>query len=366
MPTRFCSEYGVESFPARETLESFIQSPQDMRLLSPVMLTHQKCRSGNVKMRYYILSKFREPRDFSDFCVLSQIMQAEAMRHAADFWRCNMGRCNGSLYWQYNDCWPTASWAGMDYYGRPKALQYRARHFNAPQSAIALLGKRPWKSKAPLFVINETPLTALYTVRWQVLSLGGGVLLENENAIAVPAAASTPVCDLFEQIRLAAGGNTPNPRDCAIRLELTDASGQTLHTQYYLPVSEKKARLLSPEIRVTDISESGGRAYFTLAAKRYARFVWLSFKSSGASDDVAGTEFTDNFFDIPGGESITVSARLPQGKSAEALAQRLVIRSAADIPYIGNPLRDNLVRMKILLDPKTHLFKPYPQREREV
>jgi beta-mannosidase len=33
----------------------------------------------------------------------------------------------GSLYWQINDCWPTMSWASVDYFGRWKALHYAVR-----------------------------------------------------------------------------------------------------------------------------------------------------------------------------------------------------------------------------------------------
>ena len=33
----------------------------------------------------------------------------------------------GTLFWQHNDCWPVASWASRDYYGRWKAQHYYVR-----------------------------------------------------------------------------------------------------------------------------------------------------------------------------------------------------------------------------------------------
>ena len=38
----------------------------------------------------------------------------------------------GSVYWQFNDCWPVASWSSVDSLGRYKALHYYAKKFYAP------------------------------------------------------------------------------------------------------------------------------------------------------------------------------------------------------------------------------------------
>lgn len=130
-PTRFCSEFGFESLPDEKTLR-FYASPEDYSLDSPVFNAHQKCASGNKKMVYYIASRFDLPKEFSDYVYLSQICQSECVRDATEFWRRNPDRCNGSLFWQFNDCWPVCSWASVDYFGNYKCLQYRAKHFFAP------------------------------------------------------------------------------------------------------------------------------------------------------------------------------------------------------------------------------------------
>ncbi|MDE5618190.1 MAG: glycoside hydrolase family 2 protein, partial [Clostridia bacterium] len=103
--TRFCSEFGLESIPDTDTVEVFCP-PEQKNLTSDVMKAHQKCLSGNDKIIYYISTRFRIPEKFDDLIYLSQITQSECVRDATEHWRRNRGRCNGSIYWQLNDCWP--------------------------------------------------------------------------------------------------------------------------------------------------------------------------------------------------------------------------------------------------------------------
>ena len=125
---RFNSEYGFQSFPALKTVNAFT-IPEDQDIESPVMLAHQKHPRGNRLIREYMLRHFPEPRDFASFLYASQVLQAEAIKIGAEHLRRIMPRCMGSLYWQINDCWPVASWSGIDYFGRWKALHYYSRRF---------------------------------------------------------------------------------------------------------------------------------------------------------------------------------------------------------------------------------------------
>ena len=129
---RFCSEFGFESFPSMDTLKTFIHDERDMNPFSRVMESHQKCHDGNGTMLYYLSQTLRYPFSMEELVHASQWLQAEAVRTGVEHWRRNRGRCMGAIYWQLNDCWPTASWASIDSAGRWKALQYAARRFFAP------------------------------------------------------------------------------------------------------------------------------------------------------------------------------------------------------------------------------------------
>ena len=148
---RFCSEFGFQSLPSIKTMRTFAEE-KDMNLFSRVMESHQKNPAANGKILYYLSETFRYPKDLEKLSFLSQILQGYAMKVATDHWRRNRGRCMGSIYWQFNDNWPVASWSSMDYYGRYKALHYMARRFNA--SVAGSIAKKD--SLMSFWISNET------------------------------------------------------------------------------------------------------------------------------------------------------------------------------------------------------------------
>ena len=120
---RFMSEYGFQSFPEYEVIESFTR-PEDRAIDSPVMLCHQKHPRGNQLIRTYMDRDYRTPRNFEQFVYVSQLLQAEGLKMAVEAHRRARPYCMGTLYWQLNDCWPVASWSSIDYHGNWKALHY--------------------------------------------------------------------------------------------------------------------------------------------------------------------------------------------------------------------------------------------------
>jgi len=128
---RFMSEYGFQSYPDLASVERFTD-PDDRAVGSAVLALHQKHPRGDAIIGRFLRHHYGEPRDFAAFCTLSQLTQADALRIAFEAHRRAMPRCMGSLYWQFNDCFPAISWSSIDYYGRWKALHYQAARSFAP------------------------------------------------------------------------------------------------------------------------------------------------------------------------------------------------------------------------------------------
>ncbi len=180
---RFCSEFGFESFPCMDTLKQFIHEEREMNPFSETMESHQKCHSGNATILYYLSQTLRYPFSMESLVHASQYLQAEAVRAGVEHWRRNRGRCMGAIYWQLNDCWPVASWAGIDNGGRWKALHYAAKRFFAPV-AVSL---KPEKDGWAVYVSNERREAFRGKVICRERDAKGELLRETGTEVSCPA-----------------------------------------------------------------------------------------------------------------------------------------------------------------------------------
>lgn len=149
--SRFLSEFGMESLPSMKAIKTFAP-PEEYSISSPSFNRHQKCTGGNKKMLFYLTEMFDFPKHFEALPYLTGIVQAECIKNATVHFRQNKGRCNGSVFWQFNDVWNCPSWSSVDFEGVPKALQYKAREFFAPVTVSC----KKKKGKAVIFAHNDT------------------------------------------------------------------------------------------------------------------------------------------------------------------------------------------------------------------
>ena len=199
---RYASEFGFQSFPCLKTVESFTE-PGDRNIFSRIMERHQRNRSANGKILAYLSQTYRYPGSFDNLLYASQLLQAEAIKYGVEHWRRNRGRCMGAIYWQLNDCWPVASWASVDYFGRWKALHYYAKRFFAPvmisceeqgehtqNPSINELRKEPIRRSVRLNVANETMETVQGVARWTLRTSDGNTVKCGEQNVTVSALSS--------------------------------------------------------------------------------------------------------------------------------------------------------------------------------
>ena len=197
------SEYGSQSFPEMRTIRTFASKPDDFDIHSTVMQAHQKNKGENERILTYMLREYREPKDFASFVYLSQVQQAEIIKIGAEHLRRQRPRTMGSLYWQLNDCWPVASWATIDYYGRWKALHYYVRRFYDDVLVSPYLDD----DKVDIYIVSDKLQPFGGTIHTRLLDFSGKVLLDQTKDIQAPAQSSAIYLS-FDKADLSAKGES--------------------------------------------------------------------------------------------------------------------------------------------------------------
>ncbi|GGN92164.1 beta-mannosidase [Saccharibacillus kuerlensis] len=312
---RFMSEYGFQSFPEHKSVLQY--APEDaLQLDSKIMLAHQKNGRGNFLIKEYMDKYLPEPKDFVSFLYMSQVLQAEAMKSAIEAHRRRKPYCMGTLYWQMNDSWPVASWSGIDYYGRWKALHYYARR-SFRDLSVSIDGTNG--KDLNFHILNDRLQPAEASLRLQLLSFGGEMLHELVLPVEVGANTALQVYSVKEEDLL--GQEIP---ERTVLLAELEQEGQILDQRTHYFVSAREIELPQPNIRATRSDDGDGRTTIALETDVLAKQIWLSAEEEGV--------FTDNYFDLVPGEKIFIEfwGRQPDGTLAHGDAGAVKVRSMAD------------------------------------
>jgi beta-mannosidase len=286
---RFMSEYGFQGFPDYTTIETF-SKPEDRELHSAVMLNHQKHPIGNELIKTYMQREYKIPEDFESFVYVSQLLQAYGIKRAIEAQRRAMPYCMGSLYWQFNDCWPVVSWSGVDYYYRWKALQYFVKKAYSPILVSPVIEDDTIK----VFIISDMQGKSMGYLSLTVLGFDGEILWNKDMELELD----------------------PNSSKCYFKAR-TDDILDPLKSRHAVLVARFNVHgiirsenlmyfdkpmnlpLEVPEITVDVRSVENGYEV-NLFCDKLAKNLYLSFKA-----EVDGF-FTDNYFDLLPGEGKTI------------------------------------------------------------
>ena len=313
--SRFMSEYGFQSFPTLDSVARY--APQDQwRIDSPIMLSHQRHPRGNQLVKTYMDRDFRVPKDFASFLYMSQVLQATVIQYGAEAHRRRWPYNAGSLYWQLDDCWPVASWSGIDYFGRWKALHYAARRFFAP----VLVSPVEENGKVQAFVVNDRRAEVRGRLTVRLVDFDGRELQRYEQDVVAKPLSSAALWTGSKRDLLRGA----DPARVVLVTELRE--GATLLSRNLFTFEKTRDLALPPPELQVAVEAHGSDASVRVTARRFARAVYLSTKGGEGA-------FSDNFFDLLPGESVTLEWKGPPGGppvDAARLASALRIMSVRD------------------------------------
>ena len=302
----FCSEFGFQSFPSLYTVRKYI-SGDDWNISSPVMEAHQKNPGGNANIYATFARYFRLPKDFENTLYLSWIQQALAIKTGVEFWRSTKPRCMGTLYWQFNDNWPVASWSGIDYTGNWKALHYAARRFYAPVLVTAA-----GEGNEILFsAVNDTKesVSGKFVVNFHNIRSGKVEKIFDKPLIIPPDRA----------VRI---GETAYPEQPETGFYQMIFAGDVRVENEFFPTEYKRYTFAKAAIS-TEVSEGTDGFTVTLTARDYTFFVFLHM-------DRVFCRFDDNMFTLYPGKAVEIRAWTDEISDKKSFLRNLKINTLND------------------------------------
>jgi beta-mannosidase len=315
----FVTEFGMQSFPVPMTVDSYTSPADRQSVHSPVMRYHELDGSGHgigIIMHYTEADFGKAPDNFDDALWLTQLNQSWSMRYGVEHWRRQMPRSMASTIWQYNDCWPGATWAMVDYFRRWKAVLYESKHFFAP---ILVSGvPDPQTGQAEIYITSDRQDDGVGELRWCVTNLTGEVLRQGSKQAEIPARTSrqAEVLDLGDLVKAHGASNLLIWPEVMVD-DLAVAENTLLFGR------PAELKLKRPKLMVT--SSGGDRRYDVLIeADVPALWVWVNLKETDA-------QYSDNFLHLRPGRAAMIRVVLKKPMSPFDFRRTLEVRSVYDI-----------------------------------
>ena len=230
-------------------------------------------------------------RNFEAFLYMNHVLQGDAIKTAIEAHRRDMPYCMGTLFWQHNDCWPVASWASRDYYGRWKAQHYFARKAYR-DILVSPIADEDGQLKVQ--IVSDRHKACNGRLEVKVMKLTGEVLNSYKRNVIVDANSSkalfsVPLDEALKGVR---------KEDVFIHAVLLTDKGNSNYTNNYFLVKQKEVNYPKAQL-ATSVQPIEGGFEVTLSSDNFARAVFI------ATGD-ANSSFSDNYFDILPGSSVKV------------------------------------------------------------
>lgn len=287
---RFMSEYGFQGFPSLTTLNK-ITLPADRELNSPVLKSHQKHPTGFELIDEYMNRDYRKPKNFESYAYVSQLLQAAGMKTAIEAHRRAKPYCMGTLFWQFNDCWPVISWSAMDYYGMKKAFFYDLKK----EFATVLVSAVTDSGYCKIFVVSDSLMSFQANLNLTLLDFHGKSYFKK----VIPVNSEKNSSQLIFQSKISDILSTNDLTSLVLSMELVSGNKTIAkNLKYFVPVKDLK--LPRPLIRKS-VRKIDSGYLITLSTDKLAKDIMLSTTVKG--------EYSDNYFDLLPGEEVHIGFR---------------------------------------------------------
>ena len=315
----FVTEFGMQSFPAPQTVDTYTDASDRDSIHSPVMRYHERDGSGHgigIIMRYTQMYFGKPAADFDSTLLLTQINQTYGIRYGVEHWRRDMPRSMAATIWQYNDCWPGPTWSMIDYDRRWKAIQYQSRHFFAP---VIVSGIPDVKTgSAGLHITSDHQHDLSGVLEWLVTDLHGNELVTGERNVHIPARTSR----LAHALNLAELIKSHGENNILIWVRVMIDGRTVAENTLFFP---RPIELKLPMPQLSRSIRGSGRSYhLTLTADKPALWCFARLKNEYAV-------FSDNFFHLPPGRDKKIYITLEKPLSPAEFIKNLSIGSVYDL-----------------------------------
>lgn len=291
---RFMSEYGFQSLPEIRSLKR-IADTLNLNLSSAEIQNHQKHPTGFKTIEAYMQRDYKIPQTLEEYSYVSQLVQAKGMQIAIEAHRRAKPYCMGTLFWQFNDCWPVCSWSAIDYYKQQKAFYYSL--YRLYDNILLSVKKTEYYYEC--HILNDNLNEVKGHLELSVKDFYGKLLYIKNSQVTIKPNSSLVYLRLTDNEL-----STINKTECYVSFKLiTDNKSEKKAIYYFVPPKELK--LPKPNLNISYTDEFG-----TIKIKSPVLVKNLYIKNLGF------TEY--NYMDVEPNEELELTV-LPFGKTNQKL-----------------------------------------------
>jgi beta-mannosidase len=345
---RFSNEFGYHSMPSLQSWRQAV-AEEDLHFnSSTIMLRNHHYPAGGLNtsnfansskgmaemtiaaQRWYpVPNKTDSVANFSAWCHVTQVFQADYYKSQIQFYRRGSGRPErqlGSLYWQLEDIWQAPTWAGIEYDGRWKVLHHVVKDIY--QNVIISPFHDVTTGELEVYVTSDLWEEVGGTARFEWFDWAGNPLsISTPKSVDFTVGAINTTRVLNTNLTTVLADH--NLRDVVLKMDLTakahlpnDPTPRTFtHTNWFHATPFSQANLIDPELQLRFYGDS----FSVRASQGVAAWVWL--------DSPAGSvvQFSENGFWLAKGEEKTITWKVVSGKVDGEWAREISVESLWDM-----------------------------------